>query len=431
MPSRSVIDNGYRLQYLSVNDNHRVPVLLLSGFAGGPSRHLADKLHAADRDTAVVEYDLRGILSGVAHRRLRLGPRDGLTKIELVHGCVSCTVRVDLLPLLRELAGRASVRRIVVRLDEVMEPERVCWELQYALVDDRPVTEVVEIEAVVTVLDAATWLADAIGDDTLADRGLCGAPDDERTIAQLALSQVEFADVLVFGGAAPDAWTAAKTGAVLDRVASAAAIRHLSTVDAESLRTAVRPNARRGELADPHGALLHGEPPLDRDCGIAVVAFSAQRPFHPERLHEAIDVLLDGVVRTRGRAWVASQPDVALWIESAGGGLGIGHAGPWLDLPDGPAWEDVSPERRALASLRWDPTWGDRAQELVIVTHDADPSEIEDTLRDALLTDEELTQGRQAWARYPDPFGEWHEEPCDDTDIAPGRHDVNTGSGKD
>lgn len=414
-----------------MNDNHRVPVLFVSGFAGGPSRHLADRLHAADRDTAVVEYDLRGILSGVAYRRLRLGPCDGLTTIELVHGCVSCTVRADLLPLVRELAGRAQVRRIVVRLDEVMEPERVCWELQHALVGDRPVIEDVEIEAVVTVLDAASWLTDAIGEDTLGDRGLRGAPDDERTVAQVALSQVEFADVLVLAGAAPDAWTAARTGAVLERVAPSAPIVQLSTVDAESLRAAVPSNARRGELADPHGALLSGEPPLHPDCGVAMVTFSARRPFHPGRLHEAIDVLLDGVVRTRGRAWVASQPDVALWIESAGGGLGVGHAGPWLASPDGPAWDDVFPERRALASLRWDPTWGDRDQELVIVTHDADPAEIEDALRNALLTDEELTHGRQAWARYPDPFGQWHEEPCDDNDLTPGRHDVNTASGKD
>lgn len=251
-------------------------------------------------------------------RRLRQGPLDALTTLELAHGCVSYTVREDLLPLLRNLARKPTVRRLVVRLDEVMDPERVCWELQHFLLGDSTVTDDVEIEAVVTVLDAATWLADAMGGDTLADRDLCGAPDDERTVAQLALSQVEFADVLVLAGSAPDAWTAAKTGAVLARVAPSAPILDLSHVDPETLRVVVPPDARRGEPVDPHGALLHGQPPLDPDCGITVLTFAAQRPFHPERLHDAIDVLLDGVVRTRGRVWVASQPDVALWIESAG-----------------------------------------------------------------------------------------------------------------
>jgi hypothetical protein len=48
-----------------------------------------------------------------------------------------------------------------------------------------------------------------------------------------------------------------------------------------------------------------------------------------------------------------------------------------------------------------------------------------------LLTDAELAAGAEAWANYPAPFGEWHEEPCDDTDVpdshadssnAPNRH---------
>ncbi|RBM22593.1 cobalamin biosynthesis protein CobW [Prauserella sp. PE36] len=414
-----------------MTDKHRVPLVLISGLSSGPVAHLAERFRATGRGTAVVHYDLRNIGAGIVHRRLQAGPRDQLVTLELDHGCVSCTLRHDLLPLLRRLAATPAVERIVVRLDESMEPERVCWELHHVLVGDRPVVEDVDVEAVVTVVDAASWLADATGDDTLEERGLRGAPDDERTLAQVALAQVEFADVLVFAGSAPDAWTAAKTGAVLERVAPSVPLLELSGVDIAGLLAAVPEHARRGEPADPHGALLSGEPPLHADCGVSVLTFTAQRPFHPQRLHEAIDLLLDGVVRTRGRAWVASQPDVAFWVESAGGGLGIGHAGPWLDSTDGPAWEDVSAERRTLASLRWDPVWGDRAQELVIVTHLAEPGEIEAALRAALLTDAELAEGRQAWARYPDPFGSWHEEPCEDTDPAPDRFDVGAPSGKD
>ncbi|PRX45159.1 G3E family GTPase [Prauserella shujinwangii] len=399
-----------------MTENDRVPLTLISGLSPGPALRLADLLHHADRATAVVHYDLRQVERGIVHRRLRLGPRDQLTALELGHGCVSCTLREDLLPLLRRLSGMPQVRRIAVHLDEAMEPEPVCWALEHVLVGDRPVSTDVEIDAVVTVLDRTTWLDDATGDDTLADRGLRASPDDERTLAQVALSQVEFADVLVLAGAAPDAWHAARTGAVLDRVAPTAALVELTGLDPAGLRAAVPAGARRGTLVDPHGPLLAGQPPLHADCGIAVLTFTERRPFHPERLHDALDVLLDGVVRTRGRAWVASRPDTALWLESAGGGLGIGNAGPWLDSPGGPAWEDVSPERRALASLRWDPVFGDRAQELVVVTHQAAPAEIEAALRGALLTDAELAEGRTAWRAYPDPFGEWHTEPCEDTE---------------
>ncbi|MET8846236.1 GTP-binding protein [Amycolatopsis sp. NPDC004625] len=400
----------------------RVPLVLVSGLATGPSAELAELLRAAGPGTAVVHHDLREIHSGVVRRRLKLGERDELTVLELAHGCVSCTLREDLLPLLRRLARRPEVTRIVVRLDEAMEPEPVSWAITHVLVGDHPVAGDVDLRAVLTVVDCASFLADATGEDELADRNLQGSPEDERTVAQVALSQVEFADVLVLAGAAADAWTAAKASAVLDRVAPSVPRVELARADGHSVLDAVPPDARRGEVTDMHGALLRGQPPVHVDCGIGLVTFTAQRPFHPGRLHDALDVLLDGVVRTRGRAWVASRPDVAFWIESAGGGLGIGHAGPWLAAPDGPKWTDVSPERRTLASLRWHPVHGDRAQELVVVTDRTTPDEIDAALRGALLTDEELAAGQEAWRHYPDPFGDWHEEPCEDTEPDPARH---------
>jgi G3E family GTPase len=409
----------------------RVPLVLVSGLAPGPNAELAELLRVAEPGTAVVHHDLRDIHSGVVRRRLRLEQRDQLTVLELAHGCVSCTLREDLLPLLRRLARMPQVRRIVVRLDEAMEPEPVSWAIRHVLVGDHPVHDDVNLRAVLTVVDCATWLADATGDDALAERNLQASPEDERTVAQVALSQVEFADVLVLAGAATDAWHAAKASAVLDRVAPSIPRVELARIDGHSVLDAVPADARRGEVTDMHGALLRGEPPLHADCGIGLVTFTAERPFHPERLHEALDVLLDGVVRTRGRAWVASQPDVAFWIESAGGGLGIGHAGPWLASPDGPEWTDVSPERRTLASLRWDPVHGDRAQELVVVTDQTTPDEIDAALRGALLTDEELAAGPGAWERYPDPFGDWHEEPCEDTEPDPARHDATAANRKE
>lgn len=113
-----------------------------------------------------------------------------------------------------------------------------------------------------------------------------------------------------------------------------------------------------------------------------------------------------------------------LWLESAGGGLQIGYAGDWLAAGDADAWQHADPERGALASLRWHDRWGDRAQELAILVHDADPDNIAAALREALLTDLELTAGEIAWRHFPDPFGWWHTDPCDQVTPQPmhGRH---------
>jgi hypothetical protein len=103
-----------------------------------------------------------------------------------------------------------------------------------------------------------------------------------------------------------------------------------------------------------------------------------------------------------------------LWLESAGGGLGIGHAGAWLAALPSDQWDEVQPHRRLRASLHWDDYYGDRMQELVAITHDANPRDILHALRDAVLTDDELAAGSSTWDTYPDPFHDWHTDPCQD-----------------
>ncbi|MER7078108.1 GTPase, G3E family [Saccharopolyspora kobensis] len=409
--------------------NRRMPLLLVAGIR---AEQVASTAEAVRRDdpagTALVHHDLREVAQGVVRRLIRHGDAERVEVLELAHGCVSCTLRLDLLPLLRELTAAPDVTRIVVQLDPALEPDTICWALQHVEVDGRPLVADVRVEAVLTAVDAATWLADATGQDELVERGIGGSPDDERTVAQVAVGQVEFADAVVLLGEAEDRWTQVRTEAVIARLTPTAPQIQLKSdvrfrlklppdvagLDVSALLARVPGNARRGEVDGPHGRLLRGQPSLDTDAGVSTVLFEERRPFHPERLHEAIDVLLDGVVRTRGRVWVASQPDVALWIESAGGGLGIAHGGPWLASLTAEQWAEISPERQVRASLSWDDYYGDRAQELVVIAHEANPQDIVSALRHALLTDDELAAGEQVWATYADPFGEWHTDPCGD-----------------
>ncbi|GAA1301766.1 ribosome hibernation factor-recruiting GTPase MRF [Saccharothrix xinjiangensis] len=356
-------------------------VVLVAGLA---DHDVAEEVWRASPGSVLVRHDLRDLAQGVVRRWV-----DGeLTVLEPAHGCISCTLRLDLLPLLERLGGR-----VVVQLDPALEPEAVCFALRE--VD-------VRVDAVVTVIDAGTWLADATGEETLADRGLDAAEGDERTVAQVVVGQAEFADAIVLTGAGADP----VLDAVLDRLNPRAPRLDRRALDVTALLAAIPDDARRGRFDDGFGALLHGQPLLEPAHGVAVVHFVERRPFHPMRLHEALDVLFDGVVRTRGRVWVASQPDAALWLESAGGGLNVGNLGPWLAAVDD--WSGVPAERRAVASATWDPYYGDRSQELVVITASASVEEITAALRGALVTDEELALADEL--EFVDPFAEWHDE---------------------
>ncbi|ALE72140.1 cobalamin biosynthesis protein CobW [Pseudonocardia sp. EC080610-09] len=387
------------------------------------------RMRELDPGVVVLHHELHDLGRGRVHRRLRRGADDERTVLELAHGCVSCTIREDVLPTLAALTG--TVDRVVLHLDPRLEPEPVCWALGAVLFepgDGRAActaADLVDLRGVVAVLDTDTWLDDATGDATLPERGLSTLPDDERTVAQLAVGQAEFADVVVTAGGP----ATGRTAAVLDRLAPTAPRLTADTADHRLFCDGLAPDARRGVPGGVHDPLLRGTPPLEESGGVRTLLFSERRPFHPDRLHDAIDTLLDGVVRTRGRVWLATRPDAVLWLESAGGGLRIGHAGDWLDGADEQAWAEAGDQRRAMAALSWHPRWGDRAQDLVVLCHEADPDDVDAALRLALLTDAEIAAGEAAWAELPDPFGWAHDEPCADPE--PARSDPTTGTDRE
>lgn len=352
--------------------------------------------------TVVVEHRLDGHVV----RRTTVTLQHGVlttaeTGLEIAHGCVSCTIRNDLMVLLRQLHRRDDVDRVVVHLAPWLEPEPICFAINHVRVRvapgyvDGPAALDVSIAAVVTCVDSPVWLSQALGDDQL---------DDGRTVAQVVVGQAEFADVAVLNRADPF------LAGVLRRLSPRTRVQVGPDGIEHALRNLYR-DARRGRSDEPHGPLLVGQPPLDSRGPISLVEFSARRPFHPQRLHACLDLLLEGVIRTRGRLWLASQHEHAMWLESAGGGLRVSSAGKWLAALTGPELAHVDVERRIFAELMWDEQHGDRHTAMTVLMCGASAAEIRDGLDGALLTDDELASP-QDWIGYDDPFGDWHEDPC-------------------
>ena len=353
----------------------RTPVVLVAG--QGDTDSVTGALMRRP-GTVVVEHRFDG---HVVRRTTAMLRRDELMTaeavLELAHGCVACTIRNDLLVYLRVLHRRSDVQRIVVHLAPWLEPEPICLAINHVRVRigpgyvDGPAARDVAIAGVITCVDAGEWLTHALCDDELADG---------RTAAQVVVGQAEFGDVIMLS------YPEAVTLAVLRRLAPRSRI----TVGAERIELALAnldDESRRGRSDDPHGPLLAGAPPLNPDGSVAMVEFHTRRPFHPQRLHDAIDQLLDGVIRSRGRLWLANRSDQAMWLESAGGGLRVSSAGKWVAAMSASEAAYIDPERRAFANLMWDDDFGDRHTSMTVLVCGAPAGDILDALRGALLTD--------------------------------------------
>jgi G3E family GTPase len=393
--------------------DHQPRVTVLAGFAPAATEAVARALLVTYPRLVLIRHDISRIRDGAIRRTVRTAD-DVLEDevVELVHGCMSCTLREDVLPTLVRM-GRRRGSDIVLALPPTIEPEAVAAACEHCAVDGAAVTDVVRFDSYVTVVEAAGFLNDLSSTDDLRHRGLHAADNDNRSVADVLARQVEYADtIVVWGHPARDGFDDAQLNALLHRLAPWAAhvrVGDTATVDCTGLAGRLRHTGRHdpqtpGMLARAMEGFSIGVHDPAGDCGAVSVLFRARRPFHPQRLHDALEDLTTEALRGRGQLWIASQPDVVIGWESAGGGINLGSLGHCLAALPADRWDEATALRRMAADLDWDPYYGDRLTALAFIGLRLDADAITETLTACLLTDAELADGFDAWTAMPDPF---------------------------
>jgi G3E family GTPase len=405
---------------------------------GGLSVAIVGGLHADARRAAVerlltdvpgsvaLHHDLATAAAGTVIRTIR--DATGVLSVgeaPLVNDCACCALREDLVPELERLADSAAAGLTTLAIVEL-------WDS----VEPKAMAEVVAaagltLTGVITAVDPALLLPYLGNGDDLADGGLAAAATDQRTVADTFARQLEYAPVLAI---APSEEADDEDRALLAQLhptarqvpigegdfASPMSMSMptptstpipMSTPTPTSMPTPRSPLAEAalaGFDVDAAAAAQHpacARLPAEADeCGVATLVWHRRRPFHPERLYEALEDLTCAAARSRGRFWLADRPDTLLHWDAAGGALCVESAGPWLaSLPDA-AWDMVPPVRRAAAALDWHPEHGDCCQHLVFTSPGLDRDGLELLLESCLLTDAEYAAGRTAWKRLPPAF---------------------------
>lgn len=319
-------------------------------------------------------------------------------------------------PTLVRLGRERPGSGILLVLPPAIEPEAVAAACAVSTVDGVAVTDAVRFDSYVTVVAATTFLDDLASTEQLRDRGLLAADNDDRGVADVVGRQVEFADaVVVWGDPEHDPFDIARLTALLHRLTPWAVqvrVGDTPTVDCTALAGRLLRSGRHDPAAPGMlGRALEGYPvgihDPDGEHGVNAMLFHSRRPFHPQRLHDALDDLTGEALRGRGLLWIASQPDTAIGWESAGGGVLLGNLGRWLAALPRDRWDEASDMRRLAADADWDPYYGDRRTVLSLVGLGLDVPAMTARLCGCLLTDAEIADGAAGWRDLLDPFADF------------------------
>ena len=438
----SVILRLEETKYKTTMNKKELPVLLLTGYLGSGKTTLLNRILTNKKGIkfAVVVNDI-----GEVNIDANLIQQGGVVNqkddslVALQNGCICCTLKMDLVEQLKDIAAMQRFDYIVIEASGICEPAPIAQTICSipTLGPEYTKDAILRLDSIVTVVDALRMRDEFGSGEALTSQNI-----GEEDIENLVIQQIEFCNTILLNKASEvSAEELEKIKQIIhalqpkaeiitcdygdvdfdklvnthgfdfDAVATSAAWideieHHHEDDDDEEEEHHHHHHDDDDDDEDEHHHHHHDDDDDDEDehhhhhhhhhhdheggeveeYGIGSFVYYARKPFDINYFDNFVARQWPkGVIRCKGICWFVDEPDRCYVFEQAGRQMGLQGAGQWYaTMP-----EDELRDMMAMnEDLRrdWNPMYGDRMQKLVFIGQHMDRKAITDAL-DFCLSD--------------------------------------------